>query len=47
MVTANLNATADRIPIGRFGDTQEVAQAALMLAGNGYVTGRVATSDRI
>jgi 3-oxoacyl-[acyl-carrier protein] reductase len=40
MVTANINATPDRIPIGRFGDAQEVAQAALMLAGNGYITGQ-------
>ena len=40
MVTANINATPDRIPIGRFGAVQEVADAALMLAGNGYITGQ-------
>jgi 3-oxoacyl-[acyl-carrier protein] reductase len=40
MVTANLNATPDRIPIGRFGACDEVAEAALMLACNGYVTGQ-------
>ena len=40
MVTANINATADRIPIGRFGAVQEVADAALMLACNGYITGQ-------
>ena len=40
MVTANLNATPDRIPIGRFGSVQEVADAALMLACNGYITGQ-------
>ena len=40
MVTANLNATPDRIPIGRFGAGVEVADAALMLARNGYITGQ-------
>ena len=40
MVTANLNATPDRIPIGRFGAGDEVAEAALMLARNGYITGQ-------
>jgi 3-oxoacyl-[acyl-carrier protein] reductase len=40
MVTSNINATADRIPIGRFGAVQEVADAALMLACNGYITGQ-------
>jgi 3-oxoacyl-[acyl-carrier protein] reductase len=40
MVTSNLNATPDRIPIGRFGAGDEVADAALMLARNGYITGQ-------
>jgi len=40
MVTANPNATPDRIPIGRFGAGDEVADAALMLARNGYITGQ-------
>jgi 3-oxoacyl-[acyl-carrier protein] reductase len=40
MVTANVNATPDRIPIGRFGAGDEVADAALMLARNGYITGQ-------
>ena len=40
MVTANINATPDRIPVGRFGAVQEVADAALMLACNGYITGQ-------
>jgi len=40
MVTSNLNATPDRIPIGRFGAGGEVADAALMLARNGYITGQ-------
>jgi 3-oxoacyl-[acyl-carrier protein] reductase len=40
MVTSNLNATPDRIPIGRFGAGSEVADAAVMLARNGYITGQ-------
>jgi 3-oxoacyl-[acyl-carrier protein] reductase len=40
MVTANLNARPDRIPVGRFGGCDEVAEAALMLAGNAYITGQ-------
>src|SRR6478672_1900993 len=39
MVRANVNATANRIPIGRFGAADEVADVAVMLAGNGYITG--------
>ena len=40
MVTANPNARPDRIPIGRFGLPDEVADVALMLARNGYITGQ-------
>jgi 3-oxoacyl-[acyl-carrier protein] reductase len=40
MVTSNPNARADRIPLGRYGVPEEVAQVAVMLAGNGYVTGQ-------
>ena len=40
MVTANVNATPERIPIGRFGAVEEVADAAVMLARNGYITGQ-------
>lgn len=40
MVRSNPNARADLIPIGRFGTVGEVAQVAVMLAGNGYVTGQ-------
>ena len=35
MVTSNPNAKPDLIPVGRFGETSEVADVALMLAGNG------------
>ncbi len=40
MVTSNPNARADRIPVGRFGLPDEVAEAAVMLARNGYITGQ-------
>ena len=40
MVTSNLNARPERIPIGRFGLPDEVADVALMLARNGYITGQ-------
>jgi 3-oxoacyl-[acyl-carrier protein] reductase len=40
MVTANVNATPERIPIGRFGAVEEVADVAVMLARNGYITGQ-------
>jgi 3-oxoacyl-[acyl-carrier protein] reductase len=40
MVTSNLNARPERIPIGRFGAVGEVAAAAVMLATNGYITGQ-------
>jgi len=40
MVRGNLNAKPDLIPVGRFGDVEETAAAALLLAGNGYITGQ-------
>ena len=40
MVTKNPNARADLIPVGRFGTVEEVAEAVLMLVGNGYITGQ-------
>ena len=40
MVSSNPNATPDRIPVGRFGATGEVASVALMLARNPYITGQ-------
>ena len=40
MVRANLNASASRIPVGRFGAVEEVADVAVMLAANGYMTGQ-------
>jgi len=40
MVTANPMIKPDIIPVGRFGDVEETADVAVMLAGNGYVTGQ-------
>ncbi len=40
MVTKDLKATPDRIPLGRFGTVEEVADVAVMLAKNGYMTGQ-------
>jgi 3-oxoacyl-[acyl-carrier protein] reductase len=40
MVAANPNARPDRIPVGRYGLPVEVAQVAVMLALNGYITGQ-------
>jgi 3-oxoacyl-[acyl-carrier protein] reductase len=40
MVAANPKATPARIPVGRFGEVDEVAAVAVMLAENGYVTGQ-------
>ena len=38
MVSSNPNARPDLIPIGRYGSPVEVAQVAVMLASNGYIT---------
>jgi 3-oxoacyl-[acyl-carrier protein] reductase len=40
MVRALPAAAVDRIPVGRFGRPEEVAEIAVMLARNGYVTGQ-------
>jgi len=40
MVRNNRNARPGLIPAGRFGDVQETADAALLLAANGYITGQ-------
>jgi 3-oxoacyl-[acyl-carrier protein] reductase len=40
MVTSNPNAQPAHIPVGRFGAVDEVAQVAVMLATNGYITGQ-------
>jgi 3-oxoacyl-[acyl-carrier protein] reductase len=40
MVRNNLNATPARIPVGRFGEADEVAGVVVMLAENAYITGQ-------
>ena len=40
MVRSDLRITPERIPVGRFGQPQEVAEVAVMLARNGYITGQ-------
>lgn len=40
MVTSNLNAKPDLIPMGHFGSVDDVASIAVMLAKNGYITGQ-------
>lgn len=40
MITGNPKARPELIPIGRFGAVDEVAAVAVMLAGNGYITGQ-------
>jgi 3-oxoacyl-[acyl-carrier protein] reductase len=40
MIRGHARATPDRIPIGRFGRPEEVAEVAIMLARNGYITGQ-------
>ena len=40
MVTSNPNASARLIPVGRFGLPVEVAEVAVMLARNAYITGQ-------
>jgi 3-oxoacyl-[acyl-carrier protein] reductase len=40
MVTRNLAVTPDLVPMGRFGDAEEVAEVIVMLARNGFITGQ-------
>lgn len=40
MVSSNPSVKPDMIPIGRFGETGEVADVAVMLAGNAFITGQ-------
>jgi 3-oxoacyl-[acyl-carrier protein] reductase len=45
MIKGNAAITPDRIPIGRFGQPDEVAAIAVMLARNGYVTGQTINAN--
>ena len=40
MLAGNEKATADKIPVGRFGSPEEVAHLVLAIACNPYVTGQ-------
>ena len=40
MVSESIRARPELIPVGRLGSVEEVAEVALMLAGNGYMTGQ-------
>ena len=40
MVVANPHVKPDMIPVRRFGDVDECASVAVLLAGNGYITGQ-------
>lgn len=40
MVTSGLASSPARIPLGRFGTVDEVAQVVMMLIGNAYMTGQ-------
>jgi 3-oxoacyl-[acyl-carrier protein] reductase len=40
MVRSNPIAKPDMIPIGRFGEVEEVSDVAVLLAANGYITGQ-------
>lgn len=37
-MAASIDAAAARVPVGRFGTTEEIADAVVMLARNGYIT---------
>lgn len=45
MLKGNDAITPDKIPLGRFGQPDEVASIAVMLAGNGYVTGQTINAN--
>jgi 3-oxoacyl-[acyl-carrier protein] reductase len=40
MITSNPKARPDRVPVGRFGKVEEVADVVVMLATNGFITGQ-------
>lgn len=40
MITSNPNASPERLPVGFFGDVDEIAQVAVMLAESEFITGQ-------
>ena len=45
MLKGNARIKPDLIPVGRFGKVEEIASIALMLAGNGYITGQTINAN--
>lgn len=45
MIKGNDAITPDKIPLGRFGQPDEIASIAVMLATNGYVTGQTINAN--
>jgi 3-oxoacyl-[acyl-carrier protein] reductase len=45
MTRSNVKASAGNIPIGRFGTVEEVADIAVLLATNGYITGQTINAN--
>jgi 3-oxoacyl-[acyl-carrier protein] reductase len=45
MTRSNVKASASIIPMGRFGTVEEVADIALLLATNGYITGQTINAN--
>jgi 3-oxoacyl-[acyl-carrier protein] reductase len=45
MLAGNARARPDRIPVGRFGTVDEIADIVVMLARNGYITGQTISAN--
>jgi 3-oxoacyl-[acyl-carrier protein] reductase len=45
MTRSNVKASATNVPMGRFGTVEEVADIALLLATNGYMTGQTINAN--
>ena len=40
MITSNPNASPERLPVGFFGDPEEIARTAVLLAESDFITGQ-------
>ena len=45
MTRSNVKASATNVPMGRFGTVEEVADIAVLLATNGYMTGQTINAN--